>query len=292
MNSALTFSNLPTTISLIAETTSMQLTEQQKYFFDTFGYLIFLGLVKDQIETMIAEFRAVFDDKGIAHDATKRTCMVPFIDQREKLCSLLDNPDILAIASGLLGKQFNYMGSDGNYYTGDTSWHSDGYHTVGKFAKIAFYLDPVTRETGALRVIPGSHRLEHSEWLARKAVDSQNLWGINQNQVPSVALESQPGDVVVFNHNLMHAAFGGNSQRRMFTINLSRHAETPEEIEELKNYIAANARFWIDHMYSDMMVQTADTERKRHLQQVIENEDHLPALAAKARQEMTEPSRG
>lgn len=270
----------------------MELTEQQKQFFDTFGYLIFPGLLKDQIETITSEFRAVFDDKGISHDATKRTCMVPFIDQREKLCALLDNPDIHAIASGLLGEDFNYMGSDGNYYTGDTSWHSDGYHAVGKYMKIAFYLDPVTRETGALRVIPGSHRLEHGAWQALKARNAQDLWGVEQSQVPSVALESQPGDVVAFNHNLMHSAFGGNSQRRMFTINLSRHAESPEEIEDLKSYIAAHARFWIDHVHGDLMVKTADGERMRHLQQVRENEDHLPALAAKARAEMPEPSRG
>lgn len=270
----------------------MQLTEQQKQFFDTFGYLVFPGLLKDKIETITAEFRAVFDDKGIAHDATKRTCMVPFIDQREKLCALLDDPAIHAIASGLLGDDFNYMGSDGNYYTGDTAWHSDGYHTVGKYMKIAFYLDPVSRESGALRVIPGSHRLEHREWQALNARRAEELWGVGQNQVPSVALESEPGDVVAFNHNLMHSAFGGSNQRRMFTINLSKHAESSEEVEDLKNYIASNARFWIDQMYSDLMVKTANPERIRHLQQVCENEDHLPILAAKARLEMAEPARG
>ena len=270
----------------------MQITEQQKQFFDTFGYLVFPGLLKDQIETIISEFRAVFDDKGIAHDATKRTCMVPFIDQREKLCALLDNPNIRAIASGLLGDDFNYIGSDGNYYTGDTPWHSDGHHTVGLYMKIALYLDPVTRETGALRVIPGSHRLEHREWQALRSGNAQELWGIEQSEVPSVALESQPGDVVAFNHNLMHSAFGGSSQRRMFTMNLSSRAQTPEEVGDLRGFIESNARFWIDHMYSDTMIETADAERMRHLQQVLENEDHLPVLAVKARAEMPEPSRG
>ena len=270
----------------------MLLTEQQKQFFDTFGYLVFPGLLSDKIDTVISEFRAVFDDKGIAHDATKRTCMVPFIDQREKLCALLDDSRVCGVASGLLGDEFNYVGSDGNYYTGDTGWHSDGYHTVGKYMKIAMYLDPVTRETGALRVIPGSHRLEMGQWQALKAGQSRELWGIEQNEVPSVALESNPGDVVAFNHNLMHSAFGGSSQRRMFTINLCSRVETPEEIADFKNYIGANARFWIDRLHSDLMRDTADAERMRHLQQVIEHEGHLPALTAKARQEMSEPARG
>ena len=34
-------------------------------------------------------------------------------------------------ADGLLGENWNYTSSDGNYYTGDTSWHSDGFHAVG-----------------------------------------------------------------------------------------------------------------------------------------------------------------
>ena len=40
--------------------------------------------------------------------------------------SLIDDPRIHALATTLLGDDFNYMGSDGNYYVGDTGWHSDG----------------------------------------------------------------------------------------------------------------------------------------------------------------------
>jgi hypothetical protein len=60
----------------------------------------------------------------------------------------------------------------------------------------------------------------------------------------------------------------------------------------LKDYISQNARFWIDHMHGETMVATASPQRQKHLQQVMENESHLPALAAKARLEMSEPSRG
>jgi ectoine hydroxylase-related dioxygenase (phytanoyl-CoA dioxygenase family) len=270
----------------------MQLTSEQKCFFETFGYLVFPGLLRDQIDTIVSEFRAVFDDKGVAHDASKRTCMVPFIDQREYLCALLDDSRIRGIATGILGDNFNYIGSDGNYYTGDTPWHSDGYHLVGKYMKIAFYLDPVRRESGALRVIPGSHRLELREWAALQSINAQELWGIEQSEVPCVALESNPGDVVAFNHNLMHASFGGDTQRRMFTINLCAQAETAEEIADLEGFIGGNARFWTDRVHSELMRNSADAERMRHLQQVIDHESHLPALAAKCRLEMAEPARG
>ena len=130
----------------------------------------------------------------MVHDPSKRTVIVPFIDQRERFCTLLDHPGITGLAAGLLGEDFNYLGGDGNYYTGDTQWHSDGFHNVGTYLKIALYLDPVTRETGCLRVIPGSHRVDiFDTWDARKARNAQELWGIEQRRVPAIPLESQPG---------------------------------------------------------------------------------------------------
>lgn len=269
----------------------MQLSSSQQAFFNTFGYLAFPGLLRSEVSWITQEFEAVFSDRGLVHDPARRTCVVPFADQRARLCELLDRPEIIGIAQGLLGPDFNYLGSDGNYYTGDTPWHSDGFHRVGKFIKIAFYLDPVTRETGCLRVIPGTQR-EEIEWDARSAARSQALWGISGREVPCVALETQPGDVVVFNHNLMHAAYGGGTCRRMFTLNLSQRGETPEEIADLKEFIHSNARFWIEHAHSDLMRQSASPERMRHLQQVIEHEGELPALVAQARATMKEPARG
>lgn len=253
----------------------MQLTEAQMRFFETFGYLVLPQLMADDIGWITSEFEMVFTDRDITHDETKRTCIVPFVDSREKLCALLDHPKIEGIIASLLGDDFNYVGSDGNYYTGDTAWHSDGFHTVGKFLKVARNLDPVSRDRGALRVIPGSHRIG-DDWTAKQAGKSQELWGIAQRDVPAISLDSQPGDVVVFNHNLMHAAFGGSTRRRMFTLNCCRQCRTPDEVADLENYIAAHARFWNDTMHSEMMKATASPARMRHLRQVIEHEGHLP----------------
>src|SRR5919201_1641968 len=141
----------------------MRLSDQQLAFFDTFGYLAFPGLMADCIDEIIAEFEVLWEShggghNGRPHDGRARSCIFPFIDQRERLCALLDDPRIAGIAASLLGVDFNYMGSDGNYYTGDTGWHSDGWHTDIRHIKIAFYLDPLTRDTGCLRVIPGSHQ--------------------------------------------------------------------------------------------------------------------------------------
>ena len=37
--------------------------------------------------------------------------------------------------------------------------------------------------------------------------------------IPAIALATTPGDILVLNHDLKHAAFGGSQRRRMFTMN-------------------------------------------------------------------------
>ena len=45
--------------------------------------------------------------------------------------------------------------------------------------KIPFYLDPLTRDTGALRVIPGSHRVgePYADTIERDVRESGKIWG-------------------------------------------------------------------------------------------------------------------
>src|SRR5438046_7932662 len=111
----------------------MQLTQQRKTFFDTFGYLSFPHLFREEAGSIIEAFEALWATRGGGHggkphDGKARSCIAPFADQSEKLSALLDDNRIDGIARGLLGDDYNYMGSDGNYYVGDTGWHSDGWH--------------------------------------------------------------------------------------------------------------------------------------------------------------------
>lgn len=278
----------------------LRLTDEQLRFFETFGFLAFPGMLRDSIDEIIDAFEEVWARRGgghhgTPHDGERRSCIVPFIDQHARLCALLDDERIHGVLCSLLGDDFNYMGSDGNYYAGDTQWHSDGYGGRGGYrhVKIALYLDPLTRDSGCLRVIPGSHRLGEgfAEDLQAHIRDSQAHWGIDGASVPALALETTPGDVVLFNHDCKHAAFGGSSRRRMFTINCAqRYAEA--DLPVLRDYIAGAARFWIERAYGEAMVATAGPQRQVHLEQVRANDDHLAELAAKARAEMAEPSRG
>ena len=282
----------------------MQLSEQQVCFFETFGYLSFPGAFADEAEAISEEFERVWSERGgghrgLEHDHKQRSAFVPFIDQSAYLSALLDDPRIDGVASDLLGDDYNYETSDGNFYVGDTRWHSDGFaRTKYWFLKFAFYLDPVTRESGCLRVIPGSHHRRdgyanalHEVMGGSRMDQTQDALGVSGPEVPAVALETQPGDLIMFNQDLKHASYGGGTRRRMFTINVAERFDD-EDLDTLRNDIASLVRFWAESAYGEEMVRTAGPDRMVHLEQRMANDDHLPALVAKAREEMSEPARG
>ena len=103
----------------------MKLSSQQRTFFETFGYLGFPGLFADEADAVTVEFERLWAEHGgghhgQAHDYQQRSALVPFIDQSEYLSALLDDPRIDDVASELVGEDYNYAGSDGNFYVGDT----------------------------------------------------------------------------------------------------------------------------------------------------------------------------
>ena len=176
----------------------------------------------------------------------------------------------------MLGPGFTFLdGNDGNYHVSDTLWHADmgwdphipegrtdpnradsrwrGHYMPA--IKVGLYLDPVSVDTGCLRVIPGSHRSPHHEefWSLHSNIPSylselervhpklQEMWerdtgsldgwerlasdprvnhfGLDPSDIPAYPIESRPGDAVFFSYQLWHSSFGGHAGRRMFTLN-------------------------------------------------------------------------
>ena len=281
----------------------MRLTEQQVNYFDTFGFLAFPGLFADEAGRISDAFESIWamhggGHDGRPHDHQRRSALAEFIDQEEFLSSLIDDPRIDDVAASLLGDDYNYTGSDGNYYVGDTQWHSDRYVPRKYMSfKMAFYLDPVTQDSGCLRVIPGSHKLGDAYADSLQPVAQQPrleqapaMWGISPDQMPAVPLNTQPGDLIMFNHRTKHASFGGSTSRRMFTLNFQeRFAE--EDLPILREEIGEAARFWRLRAYGEVMIRTAGPKRMRHLEQRLTNDGHLTELTRKAKEEMGEPSR-
>ena len=223
------------------------LSSEQISFFDTFGYLVFRGLFSAQeMEVIDRAFEDVMaeDRVGQAYRGDKRHSVAACAEMRPALRAVIEDDRIYGAMEDLLGPDLIWLGSDGNYYTGDTAWHSDGTVMDMGRIKVALYLDPVSRDTGCLRFIPGSHKMPlHEELQALRvertkqtiqegrndaeALDKYRDKGIDvdaqafdtaPDELPAYAAESQPGDVVMFDENLYHASFGGKTGRRMFTM--------------------------------------------------------------------------
>ena len=192
------------------------LTAGERSHFETFGFMVRRKLFSsDEMDVISREFDDVLEEdrKGQAFKGDKRQAVLGCVEKRPGLLQLVDDDRIHGPIEEMLGPDFMWWGSDGNLYVGDTAWHSDasdiglGYGRV----KVAFYLDPVGKDTGCLRFIPGSHRLPlHDElrslryWRVKQAVDegrsssealqpfldegldpSESLFGADPSELPS-----------------------------------------------------------------------------------------------------------
>jgi ectoine hydroxylase-related dioxygenase (phytanoyl-CoA dioxygenase family) len=225
-----------------------ELTPQQIAWFDTFGFLVLRGWFRDDIERIRAGFEEVFareeaqllDPANEFHRTSDpkfqretRWIIPAFLDKSDKLDWLRDDARVQSIAQALLGERHLYAESDGNLFNCDVYWHLDAYGATAdaKHVKIFFYLDALEHDAGALRVIPGSHHSgPYTGALYRQLVKAPELapalLGVPLDEIPSVTLEVQPGDVIVTNFRTMHGSFNGGERRRLFTVNF-REAATP-----------------------------------------------------------------
>jgi hypothetical protein len=286
-------------------------TEQQSRFFDTFGFLRLPGLFVDEIGGITEDFDAIAAKLG--------NRIMPFADQTERLSRLIDDPRLHDIAAAVLGDDFSYMGANSGgpgKGAGDTHWHHDGREGL-RFIRFFFYLDPLDADTGALRVIPGSHKIGDSyanslvqaitkhgdlsaeQGLALSKTDRNRykdmsederaalmeerqeqfleIFGVPGDEIPATALSSRPGDVILFDHRIMHAAFGGRD-RRFFTINLCERADE-RLLPDMRDWVTFHLRLsYPEPLVTGQMVETAGPERMLHLEQVLAHQDELYEL--------------
>ena len=94
-------------------------------------------------------------------------------------------------AASALGRAVLPGRAKGTRYVGDSAWHSDSDLNIPSAGFVA-YLEPVRRGRGALEVLPGTHT------------------GMPEARTREpVALETKPGDIVVFDEHLIHGSHGG-----------------------------------------------------------------------------------
>jgi hypothetical protein len=205
------------------------LTPQQLAFFDAFGFLRFPGFFADKLQEIDDAFESVIANSDIPKDESiqrvhrhePRYIVSNITDVHPVLGSLPEDPRILSIVEALMGPSYEYAGSDGNLYYCDTLWHSDTYGAPPRqfHVKFSMYLDPVDADSGAIRVIPGSHFLNEGFSKAlrigfKDPTDVESTFGVESTEIPAVTLTSNPGDVIAWNYRIVHAAFNGRPRRR------------------------------------------------------------------------------
>lgn len=223
------------------------ITSQQLAYFNTFGFIHMRRLFAPREITAILHEaenlwqrerqRRHMGDDDYLH-------MAPFIENSPALLNLLEDDRIYQIVEKLLGSGFLWSGSEGNTGAAQENafhaWHCDRpgeAEPTYRRLKIMIYLTPMTKDTGCLRVIPGSHRLPMYRELdvlnAQGADTSERMFGVDGEELPCFALETEPGDVIVFNHYLYHAVYRGDGQRRYIAMKFVSPPQTEAHLASL-----------------------------------------------------------
>ena len=223
------------------------LMPEQIAHFETFGFVILRDMfTPDEVKTIRNEFdhAAARADEFKPFDNiewryfTMQGAETPFYT------SLPEDPRFYEVAEQLYGERAFSIGSHGYRYVGNTRWHyNDGSHNYHGFGiKFQFGLQPVGRDTGGLRFVPGSHkpafqdRLVDLPPLGRRFYKAQRAWD-EIDRVPCYAAEYGPRDAVAFDLRIFHATWGGGNDRQMSCVTFFHYPETPEEMETMRSIV-------------------------------------------------------
>ena len=201
-------------------------SKELKNFFNIFGFVKVSGFFDEEMKDISFNFNELMSKKFGKKKKRKRNYFYPqFIEHNKYLTSLLEKDKIKFLVENLLGQDPIFTGSDGNIFAGSTPWHRD-YLIKQRSVKMLCYLESVNDKTGALRVIPGSHFTEDrfSNFLGdgltwpeppiEGGFDEKGFFGKGNkptvfgqnNLIPNYVIDSEPGDIVVFNHNIIHCS--------------------------------------------------------------------------------------
>ena len=221
----------------------MLLTSEQVAHFNVFGFLVLRGVLsKEEVDTIRRESDEIFDEaRGGREYAGEKEPIQPFFERRPFMSTLPVDDRIYGIGESILGPEFFLDVTEGWRHTGTTKWHGGGAFTENiPSCKIAFYVEPLTRDTGCLRVVPGSHIRSNPDLLESLRGDGFGKegvepFGISGSEIPCVALETEPGDIVVFPEDTLHASYGGRKGRYQHALTYIRNPVTDKEILHIKN---------------------------------------------------------
>ncbi len=203
------------------------------------GYVVLRGLfdastLGEELDRAFAEGFRSGDGVNVLSQGTGKVSFryLPMMCERTPVSlGLLDRLAIMA--AELLGREVLPGRVKGTRYFGDTGWHRDSDRPLATMGFLA-YLEPLTTQTGALRVVPGSH--------ADLSVPLP--MGFEGGPAgPGQAIETEPGDVVAFDEHLVHGSQGG-TERRQWRADFVVDPKTGDEKTQVESYFGQIFDAW------------------------------------------------
>lgn len=247
------------------------LTDEQLFHFRVFGFVRINSLlspceVLDINLDLLSTFRRERGDR--IYDGTWRHQLDAVVEHSSVLSPLVTDSRVLVPIIRLLGPAPVWIGSDANLYVEDTGWHPDGSNLSYRRVKALFYLQPLSSNSGALRVIPGSHVDPlHTgvNALLQRTDQSITPYGVvaplrdlpqarpfatDVRDLPSFSIDTAPGDVVLFDQNIWHSSYRGHAGRAMFTLNYGEDPRASEHVEYLKAMYSGQLEFCLSGQHA------------------------------------------
>lgn len=199
------------------------LDERQLLHVRTFGFVVLRqAFTPEDMATVLAEQeRAMREATGPGEPKEQLVCTMglstPF------LAAWLEEPRFVAIAQQVMGADVIGACSYVMRYVGDTGWHVDDYSAEVPGVKFVAPCAPVRADSGALRVVPATHRMPLDD-------STRDAYSREISAVPAYVCEADPGDVIVFDNRIWHASSGGSSDRRACYLYFLRNPRTDSEV--------------------------------------------------------------
>lgn len=227
------------------------LTSREAEFFRLFGFVKIPGFfTRAEVELLESEYEIGLNATAPLYNAPiGMRGQINWSSMRPRspvLGRMLEDERMLQAARTLLGDGAIGVMSNGNCFSGKfTEWHVDTAVPHFRSVKFGAYLDPLTADNGALRVIPGSHLSPWHENLLPIGMKKSLSEPGNPNPVespvyavadiPGHVCSTEPGDLLAFDLKLWHASCNGFPRRRMLSFT---YFDQPRSDVELENWRA------------------------------------------------------
>ncbi|MHC2255729.1 hypothetical protein ACVILK_005421 [Bradyrhizobium embrapense] len=217
-------------------------TTAQQLHFETFGFvqvrqvlgdICFSALVQDYGRAInSSDLRLPFNELGQA-PAFIASCMS---EASPSVVDFATGEHTLNFAEALLGRPVVCVQAFAYQRSEDTRWHSDNIDANYRGLKLYLNLDAVDADSGALRVIVGSHHdLMRGSLIPRPYETAEQQFGVAADELPATILSSQPGDVSAFDLRIWHAVCGTRTRRRVIELT---YYEIPQTSSERAAFVA------------------------------------------------------